>query len=136
MTGESIERSLAQCLYQQGLCRYGCGKEGFSTVEFRYDVCGLWTTFKYQYPERASDHINVHKGTEKGTEKTQKGHEKILALIEDNPQISIPALANECDISVKSMRLRLDKLKAKNIIRRIGPNKGGYWQVLVTNDKN
>ena len=136
MTGESIERSLAQCLYQQGLCRYGCGQEGFSTVEFRYDVCGLWTTFKYQYPERASDHINVHKGTEKGTEKTQKGHEKILALIEDNPQISIPALANECDISVKSMRLRLDKLKAKNIIRRIGPNKGGYWQVLVTNDKN
>lgn len=114
----------------------GCGQEGFSTVEFRYDVCGLWTTFKYQYPERASDHINVHKGTEKGTEKTQKGHEKILALIEDNPQISIPALANECDISVKSMRLRLDKLKAKNIIRRIGPNKGGYWQVLVTNDKN
>ena len=114
----------------------GCSQEGFSTVEFRYDVCGLWTTFKYQYPERASDHINVHKGTEKGTEKTQKGHEKILALIEDNPQISIPALANECGISVKSMRLRLDKLKAKNIIRRIGPNKGGYWQVLVTNDKN
>ena len=92
-----------------------------------YVVCGQRSSISIR-----SDHINVHKGTEK----TQKGHEKILALIEDIPLISIPALANECDISVKSMRLRLDKLKAKNIIRRIGPNKGGYWQVLVTNDKN
>ena len=27
----------------------GCNEDGFSTVEFRYDACGLWTTFSYQY---------------------------------------------------------------------------------------
>ena len=24
----------------------GCKEDGFSTVDFRYDACGLWTTFR------------------------------------------------------------------------------------------
>ena len=66
----------------------------------------------------------------RGTKRAQKGHEKILELINENPQISIPALAKECGMTVKAMRLTLDKLKAEKIISRIGPNKGGYWQVM------
>ena len=45
-----------------------------STVDFRYDACGLWTTFRYQYPERVvGDTENVHETTLVGHE---KGHEK------------------------------------------------------------
>ena len=62
--------------------------------------------------------------------RAQKGHEKILELINENPQISIPALAKESGMTVKAMRLTLDKLKAEKIISRIGPNKGSYWQVM------
>ena len=62
--------------------------------------------------------------------RAQKGHEKILEFIKDNPQISIPALAKEFGITVKAMRLTLDKLKVEKRISRIGPNKGGYWQVM------
>ena len=47
--------------------------------------------------------------------RAQKGHEKILELINENPQISIPALAKECGMTVKAMRLTLDKLKAEKI---------------------
>ena len=117
----------------------GCNEDGFSTVDFRYDACGLWTTFSYQYPARVVGHIenhpeNIQEKTrerhEKGTKRAQKGHEKILELINENPQISIPALAKECGMTVKAMRLTLDKLKAEKIISRIGPNKGGYWQVM------
>ena len=108
---------------------------GFSTVDFRYDACGLWTTFRYQYPARVvGDTENVHEttlvGHEKGMKRAQKGHEKILEFIKDNPQISIPALAKEFGITVKAMRLTLDKLKAEKRISRIGPNKGGYWQIM------
>ena len=117
----------------------GCNEDGFSTVDFRYDACGLWTTFSYQYPARVVGHIEKHPENiqektrerhEKGTKRAQKGHEKILELINENPQISIPALAKECGMTVKAMRLTLDKLKAEKIISRIGPNKGGYWQVM------
>ena len=53
----------------------GCKKDGFSTVDFRYDACGLWTTFRYQYPARVvGDTENVHEttlvGHEKGTKRT------------------------------------------------------------------
>ena len=110
-----------------------------STVDFRYDACGLWTTFRYQYPERVvgnTENINdttkktILVGHEKGMKRAQKGHEKILEFIKNNPQISILALAKEFGITVKAMRLTLDKLKAEKRISRIGPNKGGYWQVM------
>ena len=29
-----------------------CKNDGFSTPEFRYDASGIWTTFKFEYPER------------------------------------------------------------------------------------
>ena len=70
------------------------------------------------------------KTKQRGKKRAQKGHEKVIALIKDNPQISIPTLANDCNMSVKSMRLLLNKLKAANTIVRIGPAKGGYWKVL------
>ena len=110
-------------------------KDGFSTVDFRYDACGLWTTFRYQYPVRVVGNTeNFHEttlvGHEKGMKRARKGHEKILEFIKNNPQISILALAKEFGITVKAMRLTLDKLKAEKRISRIGPNKGGYWQVM------
>lgn len=67
----------------------GCNEDGFSTVDFRYDACGLWTTFSYQYPARVVGHIEKHPENiqeitrerhEKGTKRAQKGHEKILEL--------------------------------------------------------
>ncbi|MDO4181715.1 MAG: ATP-binding protein, partial [Bacteroidales bacterium] len=31
-----------------------CKNEGFSTPDFRYDASGIWMTFKFEYPERAT----------------------------------------------------------------------------------
>ena len=90
---------------------------------------------RYQYPVRVVGNTeNFHEttlvGHEKGMKRARKGHEKILEFIKNNPQISILALAKEFGITVKAMRLTLDKLKAEKRISRIGPNKGGYWQVM------
>ena len=48
----------------------GCEQERFSTVDFRYDACGLWTTFKYQYPERAEVSANTQDHTKDHTKET------------------------------------------------------------------
>ena len=51
----------------------GCNEDGFSTVDFRYDACGLWTTFSYQYPARVVGHEENIKKTTPTT--TLTGHE-------------------------------------------------------------
>ena len=48
----------------------GCKDDGFSTVDCRYDACGPWTTFRYQYPER------VVRNPENINDTTLVGHEK------------------------------------------------------------
>ena len=127
---------------------------GFSTVDFRYDACGLWTTFRYQYPARVvGDTENVHEttlvGHEKGMKRAQKGHEttkkttkkatkktsaiqdEILNCLQKNPYATV----KEVQMQFKSMTIdgihyHIKRLKSMGLLKRIGPDKGGYWQVV------
>ena len=80
--------------------------------------------------EEESASPNDSEGHEKGMKRARKGHEKILALIEDNPTVSIPVLAKESGLTVKMVRSIIDELKADNLLERVGPAKGGYRKVL------
>ena len=40
------------------------------------------------------------------------------------------AIAQESGLSVKTVRNLIDKMRKDNILVRIGPDKGGYWQLL------
>jgi len=55
---------------------------------------------------------------------------KILLLIEENPRISKREMSNVLKISTTAIDKNIVKLKKENIIKRIGPNKGGYWEVI------
>ena len=61
----------------------GCESEGFSTVEFRYDACGLWTTFQYQHPERAADPTDIVETTKK-IKNISERQQYILSLIAED----------------------------------------------------
>lgn len=68
---------------------------------------------------------------EKGQEKGQgKNAELIISAIKVNPTISISALSEECQISVKATRIIIDKLKKSGALKRVGPDKGGRWEIL------
>lgn len=43
--------------------------------------------------------------------------------------MSIAALAEEIGISQKGVEKQITKLKKDGILRRIGPDKGGKWEV-------
>ena len=58
----------------------------------------------------------------------QLGHNKILSLIAEKPQISISALAKQCEVSEKAMRITLERLKAENVIKRVGASFGDIWK--------
>ena len=44
--------------------------------------------------------------------------------------MSLPKMAEAIGLSVAGVRKVLDKLKASGRIRRVGPDKGGHWEVV------
>lgn len=56
--------------------------------------------------------------------------DRIVALIKENPRHSAKSLAQAIGISAKGIEKQLAKLKVQGAIRRIGPDKGGTWEVV------
>jgi len=44
--------------------------------------------------------------------------------------ISIPEMAETIGISERSIERNIESLKKKGLLKRIGPAKGGHWQVI------
>jgi len=79
---------------------------------------------------------NVPENGKKTAKKRQDNGKKIIDVISTNSNISITELAGILGVSIKTIRTNIDKLKAIGILRRIGPDKGGHWEVLDTNSTN
>jgi len=70
--------------------------------------------------------------TEKTTEKTtERTSERIISALKNNPTASMRELSQICGITEDGVFYQLKQLKRKNRIRRIGPDKGGHWEVLA-----
>ena len=61
---------------------------------------------------------------------TQKTVEKILDAIKSNSKITQNELAEIAGLTRKGIEWNLAKLKEKGIIKRIGPAKGGHWEII------
>ena len=61
---------------------------------------------------------------------TLKTVERILDAIKNNPKITQNELAEIAGLTRRGIEWNLAKLKEKGIIKRIGPAKGGYWEVV------
>jgi ATP-dependent DNA helicase RecG len=74
---------------------------------------------------------SVQTTTQKTTQDaTQKTTQKILDLIARNPEITRQNLAEETGISDNGVKYHLRKMQGKGLIRRVGPDKGGHWEVV------
>lgn len=66
-----------------------------------------------------------------GTEKSiQKSIQKTLEFIKQNSRITIADLAQQTGLSEPGIKKHLRKLQQEGLLKRIGPDKGGYWLVL------
>jgi len=72
----------------------------------------------------------VEKLQEKLGEKLAENERHILRLIHSNRRISISDMAKEVGISTTAVHKNLTKLKQRGILRRVGPDKGGHWEVV------
>ena len=71
-------------------------------------------------------------GLEKSKEKSkEKSREKILRLIGENSAITIEEIANAAGLSVAGVEKNIKVLKQQKLLERIGPDKGGHWDVVT-----
>ena len=64
-------------------------------------------------------------------ENRQKVGDRILAYLRENPSASRREIAGAlAGVTEGSVRYRLDKLKAIGRLRRVGPDRGGRWEVI------
>ena len=77
------------------------------------------------------DHANgTESGPESGPENTIN---LIMQQIKANPQVSTRAIAQNLNMARSGIIKHLNKLQEFGVIRRVGPNKGGHWEI-VNND--
>ena len=73
----------------------------------------------------------TRKVTGKVTRKvTDKTPDKLLRLITANPNITIPRMMTALSMSDSGIRKVLRNMQAGGIIRRVGPDKGGHWEII------
>ena len=99
-----------------------CRERGVK-VKFELLKTGFLTSFPR--PEWAREETE-EKIKEETKEKTSK---KILQHMKQNPSITTAGLAAGLGLSVGSVEWSLRKLKEGGKIRRVGPKKGGHWEV-------
>jgi ATP-dependent DNA helicase RecG len=61
---------------------------------------------------------------------SEKSSEKILVLLKANPELSARELAEAMGVTSRAVEKQISKLRDENRIRRIGPAKGGHWEVI------
>ena len=68
---------------------------------------------------------------EKGSEKSsEKSSEKIIDIIKQSPKISAKEISIVLGISSRGVEKQIKNLREQGILRRIGPDKGGHWEVV------
>ena len=76
------------------------------------------------------DNSGTVNDTVNGTVKLTKTQEQILKIIKDNPQITQNKIYEISGIPLRTIKRNIDVLKNEEIIKRIGSDKKGYWQII------
>jgi len=66
----------------------------------------------------------------KGGQKLSTKQIVVRDLIKQDPYISRKALSETLGIHESAVQKHIDALKAKEVIKRIGPDKGGHWEAI------
>ncbi|KDE56029.1 hypothetical protein EI28_02015 [Methanoculleus sp. MH98A] len=71
--------------------------------------------------------VTVHR---KGEKSSEKSSEKILALLKAEPDLAARVVAERLEITQRAVEKQIAKLREDGRLRRIGPARGGHWEVL------
>ena len=70
------------------------------------------------------------KVAEKVAEKLSETEEKIVQLIKENAHISQREISDRIGLTRQYVGRCMDALQVRKVIRRVGPDRGGIWELL------
>ena len=114
-----------------------CEKAGLRTPEFYQDEdfrAILWR------PESADEQDSVRfsissnsSGPTDGSQETpQETPQKIIELVKEDAYITTQRMADLIGIDRSNIARAIKKLQHQGILRRVGPDKGGHWEIIST----
>ena len=56
---------------------------------------------------------------------------KIVRYIWNNPNATADSIAKEVGIAPRNVQVHFKNLQEQGIIRRVGPDKGGHWEIIT-----
>ena len=68
-------------------------------------------------------------GKKSGKKGDKKTEDLILALLARNPKLTFAGMVSAIGISRSAIQKHIEHLKDAQRLRRIGPDKGGHWEV-------
>lgn len=101
-------------------------KQGKSTEFIAFMLRCLYDSLKQYQMEKVADKV-TYKVADKKLNPTE---EKILKLIDSNPYMTINDICVNLKMSDSGVRKNLAALRAKCVIKRIGANKNGHWEII------
>ena len=108
--GSGLKRIYEECRQSNVKVEYKTLKDGFSVVFYRKEGFG-------ETPQKTP-------------QKATPLETKILEGIKANPEITRQQIAEKTGIAADTAKEYLNRLKKKGLIRRIGPDKGGRWEIV------
>ena len=118
--GSGLKRIYDECKASKVRVDFEVLKSGFLVIFYRPGekvTKGLVEGLVERLGERLGEKLGVNES-------------KIITLLIGDKFITITDIAKRLRISTTAVEKNLAKLKEKDLLRRIGPDKGGHWEVI------
>jgi Predicted transcriptional regulator containing an HTH domain and an uncharacterized domain shared with the mammalian protein Schlafen len=105
-----------------------CRKDGVPVPEYTIHPGDIMV--KFTAPKERVIRSKSGKVTERVTERVTEGEKQVLMLLAEDPAYTHQTLADKLSVSRKTISSRIKSLKEKGIIKRIGSDTKGHWEIL------
>jgi ATP-dependent DNA helicase RecG len=69
--------------------------------------------------------------TEEAPIKLGKSSQKIIRLMYENKNVTIPEMAKKIGITERGIEKNIKKLRENKIVERIDGERGGFWEITI-----
>ena len=116
----------------------GCKEYGGSLPDYKISESGVMVLCKacpaYMALQGNAGEMAGQSGKneddETGLKTGLKTRDRIVALLKEHPSATIAEIVECVGLSRNGVKWNIDRLKEDGQIRRVGPDKGGRWEVL------
>ena len=107
-------------------------EHGIDPPTYDFGMAGLMLTFRANPAHlraSASGAVQDRLGEKLG-EKLGETRTAIVQSMKDNPRVTVSELAKRLRLSTTAIEKNIHHLKMKGYVKRVGPAKGGHWEIV------